>query len=387
MGRVGSGVEAREKSIRLSFTFEGKPRKETIKTDGAPMAPTPRNLIYAHKLAAEIREKIKHGTFVYADYFPASPSASTGVGTTVAQQLDLWYDLQTDKESSTRKGYRIAKDWWKKHIGAKQLKALKHSDILAALATEPTWTGKTRNNKTSVLRLVLALAIRDGLITANPIDGLESASHQRKQPDPFSMQEVEDILAGLEAQYGPQITNYFGVKFFTGLRTSESLALRWESVDWRLGHVMVSDAIVLGEHKDNTKTNVARVVQLNSRALEYLRAQKEHSFMLKSGGWVFPDPKTQERWVDDWTPREMYWRPILKRLGIRYRSPYETRHTYATMLLMAAVAPAYGARQLGHSVEMFLRTYAKWMDGGQNTIEMGKLENLLGAPSAKASTG
>jgi len=364
--------------------LDGQTKKETLKTGGKPMPPTPKNLVYANKLAAEIKEKIRHGTFIYGDYFPASPNASTGVSTTVGDQLDLWYSVQTDKESSTLKGYRIAKDWWKKHIGSKPLRALKHSDILAALASEPTWTGKTRNNKTSVLRLVLALALRDGLITSNPIDGLESAAHQRKLPDPFSRNEMEDILAGLAEKYGPQIANYFGVKFFTGMRTSASLAMRWESVDWRLNQVLVSDAIVLGEHKDNTKTNVARLVQLNSRAMEYLRAQKEHSFLMPDG-WVFPDPKTRERWVDDWTPREMYWRPTLKRLGIRYRSPYETRHTYATMLLMAGVAPAYGAKQLGHSVEMFLRTYAKWMDGGQNTVEMGKLENLLSnkAPSPK----
>lgn len=386
MGRTGNGVEPREKSIRLSFTFEGEQRKETIKTDGKPMPPTPKNLVYAHRLAGEIRDKIKHGTFLYSDYFPASPHATTGHGTTVAQQLELWYSLQTDKESSTLKGYRIAKDWWARHIGHKLLKNLKHSDILAALATEPTWSGKTRNNKTSVLRLVLALALRDDLIAASPIEGLESAAHQRKLPDPFSMEEAEAILAGLTQRYGPQIANYFGLKFFTGLRTSESLAIRWESIDWRLGHMQVSDAIVLGEHKDNTKTNIARIVQLNSRALEYLKAQKEHSFLMPDG-WVFPDPKTQERWVDDWTPREMYWRPTLKRLGIRYRSPYETRHTYATMLLMAGVAPAYGAKQLGHSVEMFLRTYAKWMDGGQNAVEMGKLETLLTTPSGNAANG
>lgn len=381
MGRVGSGVEARDKSIRLTFTFEGKTQKETIKTDGKPMPPTPKNLVYAHKLAAEIKDKIRHGTFSYADYFPASPHATTGIGTTVGEHLDLWYSLQT-KESSTLKGYRIAKDWWKKHIGHRPLKALLHSDILAALATEPTWSGKTVNNKTSVLRLALILAMKDRLITSNPIDGLESAPHQKKRPDPFSMEEAEAILSGLEKQYGPQIANYFGVKFFTGLRTSESLAMRWESIDWRLGNVLVSDAIVLGEHKDNTKTNVARVVQLNSRALEYLKAQKEHSFLMPDG-WVFPDPKTRARWVDDWTPREMYWRPTLKRLGIRYRSPYQTRHTYATMLLMAGVTPGYGAKQLGHSVDMFLRTYAKWIDGGQNAVEMGKLENLIGSDSGK----
>jgi integrase len=62
---------------------------------------------------------------------------------------------------------------------------------------------------------------------------------------------------------------------------------------------------------------------------------------------------------------------------MRYRSPYSTRHTYATMMLMAGMTPTFCAMQLGHSVEMFLRTYAKWIDGGQNALEMGRLEAAL----------
>lgn len=386
MGRVGSGVEAREKSIRLSFTFEGQPRKETIKTDGKPMPPTPRNLAYAEKLAAEIRDKIRHGTFVYAEYFPASQHATTGVGETVADRIDLWLGVQTAKASSTLKGYRVACDFWRQTLGAKPIKALKHSDILKALATRPEWSGKTRNNKTSVLRLILALALKDQVIQVSPIDGLEPAEHQSPEPDPFTREEVETILAGLRQQYGDQIANYFGLKFFTGLRTSESLAIKWEAIDFRKQEMLVSQAIVLGEHKLSTKTHQTRLVQLNSRAMEFLRAQKAHSF-LKPDGWVFPDPRTGERWTDDEPPRELYWRPTLKRLGVRYRNPYQTRHTYATMLLMAGVVPAYGARQLGHSVEMFLRKYSKWIDGGQNAIEMGKLESLLGTPSQAAANG
>jgi integrase len=69
---------------------------------------------------------------------------------------------------------------------------------------------------------------------------------------------------------------------------------------------------------------------------------------------------------------------------MRYRPPYNTRHTYATMMLMAGMTPAFCAKQLGHSVEMFLRTYAKWIDGGQNALEMGRLEAAI-APSASTS--
>lgn len=53
------------------------------------------------------------------------------------------------------------------------------------------------------------------------------------------------------------------------------------------------------------------------------------------------------------------------------------RHTCATMVLMASITPAFCAKQLGHSVEMFLRTYAKWIDGDQNDLEMQRLEAAL----------
>jgi integrase len=379
MGRVGSGVEVRETSIRISFVWEGKPRKETLRTNGDPVAPTPANVKYAHRIAAEIKDRIKHGSFVYADYFPASKTATTGHGTTVGDQLGLWLELQANKEASTIKGYRVAVNWWQLKIGPTPLKALKHSAILSALASEPTWSGKTRNNKASVLRQSLALAIRDGLIQSNPMDGIEASPHQKPEPDPFSMQEVELILGDMAKRYHPQIANHFETKFFTGFRTSEALGLRWESIDWRAGTATVTEAIVLGEHKESTKTHKARTVQLNSRALAALTRQKEHTLMLNNGGWVFQDPKAGKRWVDDWTPREMYWRPTLKRLGLRYRSPYQTRHTYATIMLMSGVSPAYGARQMGHSVEMFLRLYARWIDGGQNEVEMNKVEGLIGA--------
>jgi len=47
------------------------------------------------------------------------------------------------------------------------------------------------------------------------------------------------------------------------------------------------------------------------------------------------------------------------------------------MMRVAGITPAFCAKQLGHSVEMFLRTYAKWIDGGQNALEMRRLEAAL----------
>ena len=385
MGEQRGGVEVRENSIRVTFTWAGKQRKETVVTNGEPIPPTPANLRYAKRLAAEIRDKIRHGTFAYADYFPTSRHANTGSGTMVGDQLDLWLKLQTGKASSTLKGYRVAVEWWRTKIGTKNLRALVHSDILTALATEPNWTGKTRNNKVSPLRQALALAMRDGALKLNPLDGLEAAKHQKPDPDPFSRDEAEAIIAELHKRYDARVALYFEAKFFTGLRTSESLGVRWDSIDFRRETMTVREGIVLGEHIDRTKTHKARHVHLTSRAMSALKAMKAHTFLLP-GGWVFVDPRTGERWADDEGPRENFWRPTLKRLGIRYRSPYETRHTYATIMLMAGVTPAFAARQLGHSVEQFLRTYSKWIDGGANVVEMAKVEAALGDNPGDNST-
>ncbi len=51
----------------------------------------------------------------------------------------------------------------------------------------------------------------------------------------------------------------------------------------------------------------------------------------------------------------------------------------ATVMLMAGMNAAFCARQLGHSVEMFHRTYAKWLDGEQNDREMDRLEAAIAA--------
>ncbi|MCO5399130.1 hypothetical protein [Ralstonia soli] len=95
---------------------------------------------------------------------------------------------------------------------------------------------------------------------------------------------------------------------------------------------------------------------------------------------VFEDPRYNTAWVDERAFRRSYWTPALKLLGIRYRRPYNMRHTYATAMLMAGMTPAFCAKQLGHSVEMFLRTYAKWIDGGQDDLEMSRLESAFSSP-------
>ncbi len=94
------------------------------------------------------------------------------------------------------------------------------------------------------------------------------------------------------------------------------------------------------------------------------------------GNRVFYDPRNGAEWADEDAFRRTYLAPMLKRLGTRYRCPY----SYATAMLMAGMTPVFCAKQLDHSVEMFLTTYSKWIDGEQNELEMARLERAISSP-------
>lgn len=56
------------------------------------------------------------------------------------------------------------------------------------------------------------------------------------------------------------------------------------------------------------------------------------------------------------------WYPMLLRLGLEKRRPYQTRHTAATLWLAAGESPEWIARQMGHSTtEMLFKTYSRFV--------------------------
>jgi len=380
MGRNGLGVEVRETSIRLSFTFEGRQYKKTLKVNGQPMSPTPANVGYAERLAAEIRSRIKFGTFSMREFFNED---ETGTGVlTVGQQFDDW--LKTLRiEHSTRSGYMTAARFWKgatcdrngKKLGDMPVRSVIASHVLTALGTRPHLSGRTSNNYLQILRLALEAAVRDRLVDSNVAAQVPRIKYQKEPPDPFTREETEAIIQTMHRLFPGHVANMVEFWLWTGLRTSELHGLNWSSVDLTRGSVHVREAVVLGQRKGSTKTNVARTVIMNSRA----RAAIERQSKLPRGkdSTVFPDPETQSGWLEEGIFRRRCWIPVLKELNIRYRRPYTCRHTYASAMLAAGMNPAFCAGQLGHSVEIFLSTYAKWLDGDRNALEMGRLEATL----------
>lgn len=387
-------IEIRAQSIRIRFTFQGRQCARRLCVDGNAIKPTPANVKYAYRIAAEIGDKIRLGVFNPDEYFPEnnqtkrnkSVENSAGVDKTNtgdSHSAPLLYDLMDkwiavhDIKASTRKQYKARlNSFWKTQLKNVPVDKIRCSDVLTALANGTWKSAKSRNNELSMIRGVFDLAKNDKFIKENPCDTITHKLFQRKKPDPFSLDEVNSILNHLQLNQHEQIFNFVQFMFFTGLRTSEGLALRWGNIDFRGREMLVEGGNVYDDESETTKTSESRTVLLNKSALEALSRQKAHTFLL--GQHVFHDPKTSLPWkYQTITDVRTFWKNTLRQTGIRYRRPYNMRHTYATLGLMSGAKPAFMAHQLGHSLRMFFEVYAKWINSSDDRTELNKMDEAI----------
>lgn len=364
--RPGSGVIIREAHLQIDLRAQGYGRERL------ELEPTPSNIRYAERLRSEILGKIERGSFVLADYFPTSPRARKDAASlSFAQVIDEWLTVKAPAIAhSTLHHYRQSLgsyhfDTWR----ARRMDQLDYRALMALMAAMPP-NGKTFNNLASVLSQVLEYAHRAKLLKEPLHEHIEMRKHQKPGPDPLTLAEVEIVLGKMK---NPQARTFYEFAFFSGLRPSEQIALRWAQVDLRAGTVTVDKAHTRSQDK-GTKTGQVRTVELTSRARAAIERQRPLTQV--AGAHVFLCPDGAACASTD-GPLDAWWKPALKVAGIRYRDARQTRHTFATLCLHAGITPAWAAQQLGHSVEMFYRVYSKWIAGADHGAERRRLDAFL----------
>lgn len=386
MGRGGRGVRAvSDSSIEITFMYRGVRCRERI-----TLKPTATNLKKAEQHKAAIEHAISIGTFDYSVTFPGSARAAKFAPEvsreTVNGFLTRWLEgKKKHVASSTFEGYRkLVTLRLIPALGDTMMVELKRKAVRDWLDTLEVGN-KTLSNIQSCLRSALNDATEEELIESNPLAGWtysrKEAPPKEDDVDPFSPEEQQAVLAALSGQ----ARNMMQFALWTGLRTSELVALDWGDIDWLREEVMVSRAMTQAAKgkAETTKTAAGRrCVKLLRPAMEALKDQKAHTFLADAE--VFQNPRTLERWAGDGPIRKTMWVPAMKKAGVRYRRPYQTRHTYASMMLSAGEHPMWVAKQMGHSDwTMIARVYGRWMPHADDTAG-GKAELAFAAPRDEA---
>ncbi|WP_324710452.1 tyrosine-type recombinase/integrase [Pseudomonas citronellolis] len=369
-----SGVEVVGNSVRIRFTWNGERRCETL-----AYPPTPQGIAAAGGLRAQVKQLIKLGVLdddKYAELFPTSSYSLDHKTPSFGEYAQTWLDSR-EIVDSTRRNYKATLNrYWMPHFATRRLDTIKSGEIRRIIATTDWPSPGVRRNAIDKGSSIFKSAVADGYIDRNPFAGIARPKLQKRLIDPFERDEAEliirtmyETLDGLLAVYAA----YFEFAFFTGMRPSEMTALKWSDVDMRKRTAHVGKVRVHGEIHQRVKTKRDRTVLLNDRAIHALevvepltKERSEHVFAPadNSGPYIRSDNTTKK-----------YLLQTLAVLKIRRRRQYDTRHTYATMCIMAGMNPAFIANQLGHSVQMLLSTYAKWLNSTSDWAEIGKLES------------
>ena len=372
-------VSVRKETGKLYFDFRYKGRRCREQT---LLENTPDNLRKMQGMLKRIDAEITMGTFEYARYFPTSPHVTrfqpkdeTGVLLSVSVPDDndgiptveeFSKEWLEENQIRWKRSYRyMVSSTLNSHVlpafGGKKASSITKGEVLKFRSTlAKVSNGKKEglspdriNHIMTPLRMILAdAADRHNFIT--PFIGIKPLRVPRTEVDPFSLDEVRQLLAKVRVDF----KNYYTVRFFTGMRTSEIDGLKWTNVDFERKQIVIRETVVMGK-EDTTKTDSSRrFIEMSKPVYEALQSQ--HKVTSAMSGFVFCTRTGEPMNYTNVTNR--IWYPTLKLLGFKKRRPYQTRHTTATLWLASGENPEWIARQMGHSTTKMLFTiYSRYV--------------------------
>ena len=229
----------------------------------------------------------------------------------------------------------------------------------------------TLNRETTTLKAALNWAVKRGLITDNPLNGLRRLSEldSMSKTRYLSSEERSRLLVALNAREKEMrearqrtlihsnrrylnpldkcaFVDYFKpmvlVALNTGMRRNALFSLRWEDIDFQAGTIFL--------RADAAKSKKHMIIPMNATVRETLTAWKEQE--KKDSGLVFANPLTGKKFDNC----NNSWKSLLKAAGIEKFRWHDMRHDFASRLVMNGVDLNTVRELLGHSdIKMTMR--------------------------------
>lgn len=393
-----TGVENHGGSLRIWFLYKGQRIRENL---GVP--DTAKNRKVAGELRASVCFAIKMGNFDYAAQFPESANLKRfGLEKkeiSVAELANKWLDLKKMEISANalHRYKSVVKNMLPRVGGSRLVSSVTKEELLFVRKELLTGyqvlergrnipvkgrTVPTVNYYMGTLAGMFRFATENGYLETNPFGGISPLKKARTLPDPINKDEFSRFLA---ACHNRQARNLWTIAVYTGVRHGELVSLAWEDVDLKAGTMMVRRNLTsLGEFTlPKTDAGTDRVIYLLEPAVNALKDQAE---LTRMGKQYLKDIKLREYGRTTthpctfiFTPQmtrhgisnghhyavgalNTMWATAIRRAGIRYRTAYQSRHTYACWMLNAGANPTFIASQMGHaSAQMVYNVYGRWM--------------------------
>jgi integrase len=223
---------------------------------------------------------------------------------------------------------------------------------------------KTIRNAHGLLSSVLASAVEAEVIVRNPAKGVKLPTDDHgDEMEVLTREESDRLFDAMPEHWRPLV----GFLLVIGCRIGEATAVMVKDVDLERGTVRLRRSWKKGEHDSRylgaTKTRRGvRTVIMGPALTETVRPLVEGR---DADDLVFTAPQGGRVYAQHF--RNRVWQPTLKRAGItKHVTPHGLRHTSASWLLMANVAPQVVQHRLGHeSLATTSKVYAHLLTDAQ----------------------
>ncbi|EFL85807.1 hypothetical protein HMPREF0326_01510 [Desulfovibrio sp. 3_1_syn3] len=270
-------------------------------------------------------------------------AAQAPAGITVDDLLQRYMDTLSNPSTRAANDYHLR--LFLSIYGHRKAHCISMEDVAAFLELQAKrGVGKsTACRRVGIVRTAYTWAVRWGLLSVNPLAGLQLSSPTPQTPDPPTAREARMLFATA----APHLQRVIAIGMATGARIgpSELFRLRWTDVDTRVAVLRMPNA-------SKGAPLEAREVPLRSDLLRMLRQ------------WEKEDAALGCPWVIHYKGRPVRsisraWHNTLRRAGISRRiRPYDLRHAFASRSLDHGAELKCVAEIMGHANEkMIVRFY------------------------------
>ena len=202
------------------------------------------------------------------------------------------------------------------------------------------------NNTLSLLRHILAVAIENGVIYANPATGLGRRTIKPKQLELPTRTQFAAFIAEMRAGRSRDSQNCADLAqglAFTGCRISEAAQIEWSDLNFADGEILVK-----GDAEEGTKNGEIRRVPMIPQArvlFDKMRAARTEELATEKLFLVHECQKSMDR--------------AAEKVGMARITHHDLRHFFATVSIESGVDIPTVSRWLGHKDggALAMRTY------------------------------
>jgi len=193
----------------------------------------------------------------------------------------------------------------------------------------------------TIIRSSLEYAIQTlGILKANPADRVKLPKQNKRLPSFYTEEQLKNLFKAVE---GESIEAPVKLAAYFGLRRSEVLALRWNSINWKRKTISITHTLVRVKTKTEFKDTVKQMASYRTMPLmpvmeTYLRKLQAHQKQLrKICGKDFNPEGFLCIWDDGTVLEPDYvtsrFRRFLKEKGLPLIRFHDLRHSSASLLI------------------------------------------------------